>query len=91
MFGGVVAASDVLCQIQADQLGRPVLRPEIIETTGLGAGGLAGLGVVVCSSLDELRASRRIDRTVAPSPRDHAGHRQWHVAVERAKGWATEG
>jgi glycerol kinase len=37
--GGVVAASDVLCQIQADQLGRPVVRPEIIETTGLGAGG----------------------------------------------------
>jgi hypothetical protein len=34
---------------------------------------------------------RRIDRTVAPSPRDHAGHRQWHVAVEGAKGWATEG
>ena len=37
-------ANDLLCQIQADQLGVPVERPKIVETTGLGAAFMAGLG-----------------------------------------------
>ena len=88
---GGAAASDLLCQIQADQLGVPVVRPEVIETTGLGAAFLAGLGAGVWTSPDELRAARRIDATFRPGPRDQASHRQWRAAVERAKGWAAEG
>jgi glycerol kinase len=88
---GGAAASDVLCQIQADQLGIPVVRPEIIETTGLGAAFLAGLGGGLWSSPDQLRAARRVDQTFMPGTRDQAAHRQWRAAVERAKGWAAEG
>ena len=88
---GGAAASDLLCQIQADQLGVPVVRPEIIETTALGAAFLAGLGAGVWSSPDELREARHIDCTFTPGPRDVTGYRQWRAAVERAKGWANEG
>ena len=88
---GGAAASDVLCQLQADQLGVAVVRPEVIETTGLGAAFLAGLGAGVWSSADELRAARRVERTFAPGRRDQVAHRQWRAAVARAKGWASEG
>jgi glycerol kinase len=87
---GGAAASDLLCQLQADQLGVPVVRPEIIETTGLGAAFLAGLGCGIWSSPDDLRTARRIDRRFTPGNRDQAAHRQWRAAVERAKGWASD-
>jgi glycerol kinase len=87
---GGAAASDVLCQLQADELGVMVVRPEIIETTGLGAAFLAGLGSGVWSSADDLRAARRVDRTFAPGRRDPANLRRWRAAVERAKGWVSE-
>ncbi len=44
---GGASANDLLCRLQADQLGVPVERPEIVETTALGAAFLAGLGVGV--------------------------------------------
>ncbi len=87
---GGAAASDLLCQLQADQLGVPVLRPAVIETTGLGAAFLAGLGAGVWASTDELVSARRIERTFTPGPRDERSHRLWRAAVERAKGWALE-
>ncbi len=87
---GGASASDLLCQLQADQLGVPVLRPEVIETTGLGAAFLAGLGAGLWASRDELAGSRRVERTFAPRRRDESAHRLWRAAVERAKGWALE-
>ena len=87
---GGASASDLLCQLQADQLGVPVLRPEMIETTGLGAAFLAGLGAGVWASRDELTGSRGIDRTFTPGRRDERAHRLWRAAVERSKGWALE-
>jgi glycerol kinase len=86
---GGAAANDLLCQLQADQLGVPVLRPAVVETTGLGAAFLAGLGTGVWSSTDELARTWRLDRRFEPGPRDEAGHRRWRAAVERAKGWAA--
>ncbi|GAC1324997.1 MAG: glycerol kinase GlpK [Mycobacteriales bacterium] len=89
---GGAAANDLLCRLQADQLGVPVERPEILETTGLGAAFLAGLGTGVWSHTDELADTWRLDRRFEPTPgvRDDGGHRRWRAAVERAKGWATE-
>ena len=52
---GGAAANDLLCELQADQLGVPVERPSILETTGLGAAFLAGLGTGVWSSTEELQ------------------------------------
>src|SRR4029079_19313984 len=64
---GGASANDLLCQLQADQLGVPVLRPEVLETTGLGAAFLAGLGTGVWSSTDELRDTWRLERRFEPS------------------------
>jgi glycerol kinase len=88
---GGASANDLLCQIQADQLGVPVERPRIVETTALGAAFLAGLGVGVWGSVDELRQTWQLDRRFEPAT-DRAGadaaHARWLDAVARAKGWA---
>ena len=86
---GGASANDLLCQLQADQLGVPVRRPVVRETTALGAAFLAGLGTGVWTSTDELAATWRLDREFFPGHRDEAGHRRWRSAVERSKGWAT--
>ncbi|WP_166391690.1 glycerol kinase GlpK [Nocardioides ochotonae] len=88
---GGAAANDLLCQIQADQVGVPVERPRMIETTALGAAFLAGLGTGVWSSTDELRETWTLDRSFTPSRAREdadADHRRWLAAVERSKGWA---
>ena len=88
---GGASANDLLCQIQADQIGVPVERPDIVETTALGAAFLAGLGAGVWSSTDDLRETWTLDRRFEPAAdRDvaDAAHRRWTDAVQRAKGWA---
>jgi glycerol kinase len=88
---GGAAANDLLCQLQADQLGVTVQRPRIVETTGLGAAFLAGLGVGVWESPDDLRRTWALDRTFEPSAdranADH-GYERWSEAVFRSKAWA---
>jgi len=88
---GGASANDLLCQIQADQVGVPVERPTLVETTGLGAAFLAGLGTGTWSSTDDLRETWQLDRSFSPArPRDEADadHARWLAAVDRAKGWA---
>jgi glycerol kinase len=88
---GGAAANDLLCQIQADQVGVPVERPRVVETTALGAAFLAGLGTGVWESTDDLRATWQLDRSFEPrADRQLAdrAHERWQDAVERAKGWA---
>ena len=91
---GGASRNDLLMQIQADLLGRPLVRSAIPETTALGAAYLAGLGTGLWSGLDDLSKRWRSDRTFEPrlsaDQRDeqHAG---WQRAVERAKGWAKNG
>jgi glycerol kinase len=90
---GGAAANNLLLQLQADQLDLPVERPDLLETTGLGAAFLAGLGTGVWSSTDELASTWRLDRRFEPSDDGRAGrdqgYRRWRTAVERSKGWAT--
>jgi len=88
---GGAAANDLLCQLQADQLGIPVQRPEALETTALGAAFLAGLGTGVWSSAEELADTWRLDRRFEPAEgvRDDGSHRRWAAAVERSRGWAA--
>jgi glycerol kinase len=88
---GGASANDLLCQLQADQLGVEVQRPELVETTALGAAFLAGLGTGVWSSIEELRETWQLDRAFTPAvdrTRADADHTRWIDAVERAKGWA---
>ena len=88
---GGACANDLLCQLQADQLGLSVERPRLTETTALGAAFLTGLGVGVWGSTDELRETWQLDRSFAPTgdrTEADAAHRRWTEAVERSKGWA---
>ncbi len=89
---GGASANDLLCQLQADQLGVPVRRPRTLETTGLGAAFLAGLGAGVWASTDELAASWRLDRRFEPRPgvRDDGSHARWRRAVDRSRGWVAD-
>jgi glycerol kinase len=89
---GGASANDLLCQVQADQIGVPVERPRIVETTALGAAFLAGLGTGVWSSTDDLRETWQLDRRFEPGgdrDRADAAHARWIEAVNRSKGWAT--
>ncbi len=89
---GGAAGNDLLCQLQADQLGVPVRRPTVTETTGLGAAFLAGLGTGVWSSTDELAATWQLDRRFEPvaGARDDGRHARWRRAVDRARSWTTD-
>jgi len=85
---GGAAANDFLCQLQADQARVSVSRPRFVETTGLGAAFLAGLGTGVWDSFDEIRQTWSLDRSFTPAKADDAAYAQWKKAVERSKAWA---
>ncbi|GGD18483.1 glycerol kinase GlpK [Nocardioides daphniae] len=88
---GGAAANSLLCQVQADQVGLPVERPRIVETTALGAAFLAGLGTGVWASTDDLKATWQLDARFEPAAeRDEADakYARWQDAVERSEGWA---
>jgi glycerol kinase len=89
---GGAAANDLLCRLQADQLGIAVERPRIVETTGLGAAFLAGLGVGVWDSSDALRETWQLDQRFEPSAGAReaadASYARWTDAVRRSRGWA---
>ncbi len=85
---GGASANDLLCQLQADQLAVPVRRPQVRETTGLGAAFLAGLATGVWAGTSELRQTWRLDRRFTPGDHDEAGYRRWTAGVERSRGWA---
>jgi glycerol kinase len=90
---GGAAANDLLLQFQADLIGVPVIRPQITETTALGAAYLAGLGVGLWPDAGALDAQWREQRRFEPTmPRDQARGlmAQWRRAVERVKGWAVQ-
>ncbi|MFZ0746233.1 MAG: glycerol kinase GlpK [Terracidiphilus sp.] len=87
---GGAAVNDLMMQFQADLLGVPVVRPQVTETTALGAAYLAGLAVGFWAGPDELRAKRQGD--VHFEPKMQAAERaqrraRWHRAVERSKSW----
>ena len=85
---GGASANDLLMQLQADQLQVPVERPQIMETTALGAAFLAGLAAGVWASSAELADTWRLGQRFEPQARDDEGHDRWRRAVDRAKGWA---
>ena len=89
---GGAAVMDLLLQMQADQLGVPVRRPVVQETTALGAAYLAGLAEGVWSSVDDIEANWALDAEFAPAPDRTAAdalHARWLEAVARSRGWAT--
>jgi glycerol kinase len=91
---GGAAANDALLQFQADLLGVPVVRPQVTETTALGAAYLAGLAVGFWDSTDTLARHWRVDRRFEPSmPESQATARraEWNEALGRSKNWIAKG
>jgi glycerol kinase len=81
---GGAAQNNLLLQFQADLLGIPVVRPEITETTALGAAYLAGLSLGLFDGLDQLVSQWRADRTFLPSIERGEAKRlmeEWHDTV----------
>jgi len=64
---GGAASNDLLMQMQSDFLGTDISRPEIVETTALGAAFLAGLGAGVWKSKQEIRKSWRENKRFSPA------------------------
>lgn len=87
---GGAAVNDQLMQFQADQLGVPVQRPRVRETTALGAAYLAGLAVGYWRDQRELASQWALEREFAPAmpqqerERLYAG---WRKAVSRVRDW----
>ena len=83
---GGACVNNLLMQFQADLLGIPVVRPQVIETTALGAVYLAGLSCGVYGGLDELSAQWQVERTFRPTmSRDRARELMlnWEHAVRQ--------
>lgn len=91
---GGASASNELMQIQADLLGTDVVRPQVLETTALGAAYLAGLGIGLWSSQAEIAAQwqqERVFRGEGDAQKITALKRDWARAVERSKAWIEAG
>ena len=83
---GGASANDFLMQVQADFLGVPVVRPDSVESTALGAAYLAGLAVSLWPDRETLRSTSA--RTFRPSiePVERSTRLEgWHLAVRRAQ------
>lgn len=84
---GGAAANDLLCQMQADVIGTRVDRSAELQTTGLGAAFLAGVGAGVWPSLDSLASARHSSGIFEPDARPDENVDRWHRAVERSRHW----
>ncbi len=85
---GGAAANNLLMQTQADLLGSPVVRGQILETTALGAAFLAGLAVGFWPSQDAIRSIWQADRVFEPSWSPEQRHNAlagWEDAIRRTK------
>lgn len=91
---GGASVNDALMQFQTDLLGVTVRRPQISETTALGAAFLAGLAVGFWESQDQLRGLWRLDKEFTPQDNRNemdAMYARWKQAVQRSLAWGREG
>ena len=89
---GGASRDHFLMQFQSDIIHSKVRRPAIRETTALGAAYLAGLGVGVWDSLDEIKKLWECDIVYEPQMSEDQRQdlmRHWHEAVHRSLGWAA--
>lgn len=83
---GGASRNNLLMQFQADILGTKVIRPQVVETTAMGAAYLAGLAVGYWSSIDEIRKQWQVDRIFEPSwdeKQIQTAKSGWEDAVKR--------
>jgi glycerol kinase len=90
---GGVSANDLLMQFQADLLGVPVARPDVLEVTVLGAAALAGLGGGVWKGTEDFLKGRTFTHFKPGKAKAsvRAREAEWRRAVDTALHWATSG
>ncbi|HYP70459.1 MAG TPA: glycerol kinase GlpK [Variovorax sp.] len=84
---GGASVNDLLMQFQADLLGIPVVRPQVTETTALGAAYLAGLHSGVFSDVSQLSRQWKVERRFLPTwsaAQSHEAMARWEHAVRQA-------
>lgn len=89
---GGAARNDLLMQFQADVLGVSVVRPQVTETTALGAAYLAGLAIGFWASIDEIAQQWKIERRFDPVMSTDERESKlglWRKAVDKARAWET--
>jgi glycerol kinase len=87
---GGASANALLMQFQADILGVPLVRPEVTETTALGAAYLAGLATGVWRDRDQIRRNWSVDARFEPAMEaDEVAHHRgrWKEALSRVRDW----
>ncbi len=87
---GGASRNNLLMQMQADLLGVPVLRPQVTETTALGAAYLAGLALGVWADASDISAQWQVQARFEPAcaaSERAATVRRWRQAVERSRAW----
>ena len=84
---GGAARNNLLMQLQANCLGVPVIRGKDLESTALGAAFLAGIGVGVWSTKEELRNVFELERTFNPELFDEQIFASWSEAVKLSSNW----
>jgi len=90
---GGATVNDLMMQFQSDILPVKVLRPEIIETTALGAAYLAGLAVGFWESIDAISSQWRVSGSFVPQKNDEWRKTKlglWHKAVKAVLHWTRE-
>jgi glycerol kinase len=94
---GGASVMNLLLQLQADQLGVPVVRSAVSDTTALGAAYLAGLAEGVWDSLEDIAANWTSDWRALPANEGSgmrrgadAGYEQWTRALSRARAWIPQ-
>ena len=90
---GGASANNYLVQTQSDISGAPVLRPQCVETTAMGAAYLAGLAVGYWNDLDEVRRNWAVDRNFVPQITHEEREKRvkgWKKAVRCTMDWAKD-
>lgn len=88
---GGACANNLLMEFQADILSIPVIRPQYVETTAMGAAHLAALGAGIYTSTEEIKKACQAERSFLPSMPENEKETKlafWHKAVARSLDWA---
>ncbi len=90
---GGASTNNLLMQFQSDILNAPVTRPEITETTALGAAYLAGLAIGFWSDLDEVKQQWKVNRRFEACMNNEEAEKlrsKWKNAIARSQNWIDE-
>lgn len=88
---GGATSNDLLLQIQANVLNATVIRPEITETTAIGAAYLAGLAVGYWKNIDEIKKQWKLNKSFSPDTSNAIQiTKGWQKAIKAARAWGEE-